>query len=979
MTMITNAQTCEIGLSDITPVYNSLGSNTWGTGTQNIIYGVQRTVNKNGNLTKIGVICGGTASNFKGGIYSDNSNNPDQLLQMTGIHNPSGSTVDTFLVSLNDTISVTAGEKFWVCVNFENTHNRNILNNGMNSQSGYSRFSVGNNYANTQFPNLDPCPSGPPCSSVQTGQYAFFLVIEDCTDPMPITVQNGDADDPATWQGGILPTDGDSVIVQNEVNWNLDMETDGDTYAWLLVKDSLTMASGSSIQTNVLVDSLGNSFAEKVRVTNPTGNVSITGSGTSYFDDLLIEGDSLFFEKSVEIFNLELESDCHVVTTNLSMEGKLDIPSEIYWDDAVVDVTFSGNVSIVDRFTIIDPPGSTYGTWRIEGGPGIGNTIGDWDTSPNHISNLYSESDNPSYNLMSPAIYEETNTSINKDIGWVSPTGDAHSLDSIGFFAYYNAGTYETSWDPTLVTDTFTFSGLTNTSSGNASADGWVLLRNPFACAVDFEDFTLSGMEESCWTWDHLAVQYGEYNRNTNAGTNGQTSEIAAGQAFWVKVLSGQTGSVSIPPSAMVKTDDLEYRDDELTPIELILTSNTDNSIWANAFIIPMENGALEYTSEDVLTFNNNSLLGNMTICTTSSDGEYLSQNIVPNNQEMIIDIWGSSSSDFWGEMLTINLGPEYENWCIKLDWVGAGYENEEWLSVVSGEELFVLVSIPQNTQVNFARIKLESPVSLAIVADSNVVSWAPGSDWVPVSITAEGNWTSPLEWSWTNNSIVMEGTPNDTGLDLLINGQYPDDGLSTSVYATTTFCGSNITDSITVNIDCVPMTLELESYYIEEVLPESGEPIFVTINLTSSGLYNILWYVEGWGDQYGGSYEGFVELWMGTPGVYPATATGYNTCGEEIVVSFTISLTGGAPSSVVETNLGDFTIFPNPSNGEDISITSPGGEVMIYNSAGSLVERQTIQSGNRKLILNQTLASGVYTVRFSNQYGTDVERLVVR
>lgn len=949
-----NAQTCEIGYSDLDITVGSLSSNTsvnsWNSPTTNQIFGTQRVVNKNGNITAIGFACG-NATTIQVGLYSDNSNVPDDLLWNSSTFDPSNSLfVNTFYTVLSTPIPVTAGMKFWPFIRCQTASMYSILANN-DTDCGFLKFKQA---AGATWPSLQN-PIVMQTNQPTVGQWAIWLVIENCVEPIIQTVQAGNASNPSTWLNGAIPIKGDSVVIQHEVTWDIDMETNCQTFAWMLVTDSLTMASESSIQTNVLVDSLGNNFAETVRITNPGNNVSIDGAGTSWFNDLLVDADSLFFEKPVELFNLELESNCHVVTTNLSMEGKENIPSSIYWNDAMVDVTFSGTVPIVDRFSIINPPGNASGAWRIEGGPGTGETIGDWDASPGHTSTGYLDADYPSYNFMSPAVYNETNTSTNKDIGWEYPTGDAHSLDSIGFFAYYNAGSYETSWNPTLVTGTFTFSGLTNTSSGNATADGWHLLRNPFACAVDFEDFILSGVEQRVWTWDHLAVTYDDYDIANNAGTGGRTNEIAAGQAFWVKVLSGQTGTVSIPPSAMVKNSTLQYREGEEGQIELILTAE-DNTSY-NAFVIPSETGELTFDTNDVLTLNSNSDLGNVTICTTSSDGIHLSQNAVPNNQTIIVDVYGSTPTPNGDNVFTVSVGALYEDWCIAIDWAGGG---EEWIPVTNGEELVVPVSIAQSSQTNFAKLRLAPDINFDIEGpEDGIVIWEPGQETAMVTFTATGSFeTEYLDW-FMNDETTSFGNTEEVTYSFTEPGIY-----TVSAWSSNT-CSLDA-EQFVVFIECAPMSLSYASPEVTEItmIPEGTEMIPVEFEISAEGHEMISWEFED-GTILSGSDQTTVVYEFTTFGTHTVLVTVSNDCSSQ-TLSFTVILE--QVISVEELGEGGFSIFPNPCDGNTINLSgiSDGKSLVeVYDATGKLIHRSTETIlGTVTIAFDNTLPVGVYYVR---------------
>jgi hypothetical protein len=174
---LTNAQTCEIGLDNITVQQGDATNQTWATGTGSQIHGVQRTANKSGLITQIGVITGSEAANIKVALYSDNNNNVQNLLSTAPELNPPGSpdVLDTFYVTLNTPVAISYGQKVWPCMNFQTHTIPNVLNNGMNNEPGFLKFKIGNPYANSWPATLNPTET--------TGQYALFLVIEDCVEP----------------------------------------------------------------------------------------------------------------------------------------------------------------------------------------------------------------------------------------------------------------------------------------------------------------------------------------------------------------------------------------------------------------------------------------------------------------------------------------------------------------------------------------------------------------------------------------------------------------------------------------------------------------------------------------------------------------------------------------------------------------------------------------------------------------------------
>jgi len=990
-----NAQTCEIGNDSIS--INPPGTQNdqfWATQVDGRFYANRVIANRSGTVTQIKVYHGRNGVGFKAGIYSilNNQLNIPLFEETTSSPNTSGAgtnpavespVVHSIDIPLADQFYVNYGDTLAVGLRSQGTNSRRIMR--IDSVNETCRYFFNLTWSNT-------LPTNPSTVTTQPDNlFAIWLVIEDCTDPMPITIADGDADNPLTWLNGNIPANGDSAIVQHEVNWNIDMISDGNTLAWLLVTDSLTMLSGSSIQTKTLVDSLGNNFAETVRITKPSGSVKITGTGTSYFEDLFVGADSLFFEKPVHAFNLELESDIYVTTTNLTMQGKTNIPSSIYWNSASVTPTFSGEVTINDRFSILNPPGSAQGTWRIQGHPGTGATIGDWDANPGHTSTGYLDADYPSYDFMSPALYDETVVSTNKDVGWESPSGDNESLDNRGFFAYYNTGTYTTSWSVTPVTGDFTFSGLTYTSSTtNPLADGWQLLYNPFACAIDLDELILANIESQIHTFDHLLATYTVYNRITETGTYSRTDSLAAGQAFWVKVGNNSIPtSVTIPASAMIKTNDVEYRSGggQTPVIELRIfeplggfgQTPDEDTPWANAFVVPFENGEHVYDSNDTQSWNTNSINGNMTICTNSEDGVHLAHNFIPNDESSILEVWGSSSNPDIFHYIQIDIPEEYSNWCISVKATEGFMGSEpEWIPVVDGQVFGVYTpNMGQDSQNHFLDLRI-SPIAPTLLVDFTETNfqWEPGQEEVEINATASGELTN-VEWDLGNGNTIED--ENNATLVYTQPGTY-------TVFVTAQSEGCSVSSIPTeITIQCVPMSFEMTSDTIEVIMDQWGY-VDISIPFNMEGVELLTWSFSSETDYYYfTAYENgnihLFDYFQGPSGTYVIQTVATNDCGVEATDSCTIIVNDFV--SVTEHSLPTFTLFPNPNNGESLSIQTKdvgNATVEVFNSIGALVQQERVSSGETKeLYFTQTLASGVYTVRLTSQNGVTAQQFVVR
>jgi len=419
---------------------------------------------------------------------------------------------------------------------------------------------------------------------------------------------------------------------------------------------------------------------------------------------------------------------------------------------------------------------------------------------------------------------------------------------------------------------------------------------------------------------------------------------------------------------------------DELPAIEIKIfgpvpeAETTEDMPWANTFITPSSNGDTSFDANDVVALNTNSSGGNMTICTKSSDGIFLEHNFIPNTEEIIIEVWASTivpNSEIHG--FQINIPEEYQNWCISYDQVGLGFEAENWIFAEDGEifGLSFLDPLNINNLDQVFRLKFNPNPSINITASQEIIPWEPYQEPVEVTIYADGFNNENITWSWGENTISGQSE-----IVVLMNGNQ---STNTTVYASVEGCGTTITDSVTIQLECLPIWMDFETLYFETTLPEDGLASIV-INFEHGGLENIFWDFDEWGEMFG-IWNGSLEINIPYAGTYDCSATAYNDCGDEFVVTFVIQINDIV--SIEEQVHPTFTLFPNPNNGESLSIQTKdvgNATVEVFNSIGALVQQERVSSGETKeLYFTQTLASGVYTVRLTSQNGVTAQQFVVR
>lgn len=176
--------------------------------------------------------------------------------------------------------------------------------------------------------------------------------------------------------------------------------------------------------------------------------------------------------------------------------------------------------------------------WHYISSPLSGRTVADWNDDVlikfGANSNLYT--------------YDETVPNTDREVGWNAVTSTATTIqDMKGYALYFPRWIYKTTIDLTGTynhSQTYTSPTLTNTSSGNAAADGWNLMGNPYPSVIDWNaasGWTKTGLDNAIYFWDEKNTRFASY--VAGIGVNGGTRYIPAMQAFYVKVsTSGGTG-----------------------------------------------------------------------------------------------------------------------------------------------------------------------------------------------------------------------------------------------------------------------------------------------------------------------------------------------------------------------------------------------------------------------------------------------------
>ena len=392
-----------------------------------------------------------------------------------------------------------------------------------------------------------PYPSGtfswtPTANDV--GVNSFNVIVSD--DYCPIVGQNtftfditvilddnfsntgGTFSDPSIWTNNTVPSSSENVYIQHDVTIDNDFTVDEGSVFEVDPGVTITVDDGSVLT----VDGDFNNYG------------TIEG-------DVVIEGDAAVFVRLGDCENVEINNATNVLEADgCNISGVLTLTDGNFSSnntEVILDSDVNGDAMIVTN------GGTTLGDFTIR--KYIQNTAGHHFLSSPMASATINElaDDFPiQLNVAHPSLYyyDETDTDIDYEVGWLAPSSLSHPMTpGHGFTAWFDAtnGVYidmvgDFSDGNITVSLYNTYSGP---QTGSCPPDGWNLLGNPYPSPLDFDLMmnaatTSTDIESGLYVWNPSTVNYASYVDGVSSPAAFKNI-IPSMQSFWVRTTADVT------------------------------------------------------------------------------------------------------------------------------------------------------------------------------------------------------------------------------------------------------------------------------------------------------------------------------------------------------------------------------------------------------------------------------------------------------
>ncbi|HOY31118.1 MAG TPA: T9SS type A sorting domain-containing protein [Bacteroidales bacterium] len=234
-------------------------------------------------------------------------------------------------------------------------------------------------------------------------------------------------------------------------------------------------------------------------------------------------------------------------------------------------------------------------------------------------------------------VYDETYAQPTISIGWDAASATLEPMRGYCINFGGTTGAFTTDISGTVNTGAINYN-VTNTPSGNAWADGWNLVGNPYPSPIDWQaplGWTKTNVYDGIYYFEANTQYSGTYRSFVNGyGTNGATGIIPSMQGFFVKATAG--GTLGVTNDVRVNSQPLFFKS----------TITSDPILRLKGY--PAQNSA--HADETVVYFDS--------LASFMFDGNYDAYKMM-NNDPAYPNIYTSDSSQ---SALSINALPPLSN-----------------------------------------------------------------------------------------------------------------------------------------------------------------------------------------------------------------------------------------------------------------------------------------------------------------------------
>lgn len=385
---------------------------------------------------------------------------------------------------------------------------------------------------------------------------------------------------------------------------------------------------------------------------NISGNLVVNGTFNAQTSSLVFNGSTqqnIQGSNVTNVYNMTLNNSAglvisptgsgvrarnqvNVTSGTLTTNNKLSLTSDATTTGMITSLA-TGSVS--GGVTIQRYRNGTAAGWVNLSSPIQGKTIQDWNDDILTTGFLGSDYP-PPYSFNNVQTYNEA-AAGGINAGYVGATNITNPLQTgRGYFVYLNAGVMMLDIDGTINSGDQNLP-VTFTNTGNAAADGWNLVGNPYPCAIDWNaaSWTKTNINNAVYVWNASIGQYASY--VNGLATNGGSRYIPSSQSFFVVANAAS-------PSLVVREDCKTTNQGNFKSAEVhqeTLTLHIQNELYSDETTISFHPLATQNFESDLDAFKLRSPMSEVPYFSTiSAEGYDLSVNVIENlNEETILPL----------------------------------------------------------------------------------------------------------------------------------------------------------------------------------------------------------------------------------------------------------------------------------------------------------------------------------------------------